>query len=674
MHMKYWVSLLALATAAPAFAQADPSTSVAEDETPSSEIVVTASRSGDGVPTSLLGSSVTVIDSEALAERQVRVVSDVLRDVPGVAVSRTGGIGGQTQVRVRGSESNHVLVFIDGIKASDPYAGEYDFGNLIADEAARVEVLRGQQSALYGSDAIGGVISYTTLSGRDAPGVSARVEGGSFGTIAAATRAAGVAGDQFDYAVSTSYLTTDGFATARAGSRDLGSESFGSSFKLNWTPSPQFKLTAVGRYSRTEADLNDQAIGAASPIVQGYQTIAAIDTPGSRYENDAFYGFARAELNLFDNAWTNAISGQITDANRDAYNLAGYSYGNRGRRYRGTFESTVRFGSDRVRNHFTFAGDFEREEARNIDPTGFAFTGTNRSDTTGFVAQYELTVDDALAIGASARIDDYSRFDGAATYRATASYLLPSGTRLHAAYGTGIKAPTLTELFGFSDGLYIGNPDLQPERSDGWEAGVEQLFLDGAAKVGATYFDNRFRDQIENAFVEVNGEFLSTSRNSAFRADQRGVEAYANLQVGDVRVDAAYTYLDAPQTILAVAGPRPADGSFQPAVPIELQAARRPENTASLNVTYAPEALPLNVTATVRYNGEMRDYAFNSSFQRLLVDLDDFVLVNLNASFDLTPNVQLFGRVENLLDQQYEEVFTFATSGINAFGGVRARF
>lgn len=668
------ISTLALIVATPALAQSDPSTSVTEEARSADEIVVSASRSGDGVPASLLGSSVTVIDSQALEERQTRIVSDVLRDVPGVAVSRSGGIGGQTQVRIRGSESNHVLVFIDGIKASDPYAGEYDFGNLIADEGARVEVLRGQQSALYGSDAIGGVISYTTLSGRDAPGVSVRVEGGSFGTIAAATRAAGVAGDQFDYSVSSSYLTTDGFATARGGTRDLGSQSFGSSFKLNWTPSPIVKVTAVGRYSRTEADLNDQEITAASPIVRGYQTVAVIDTPGSRYENDAYYGFVRAELNLFDNAWTNAVSGQITDANRDGYNLAGYAYGDRGRRYRGTFESVVRFGSDRVRNRFTVAADFEREEARNIDPTGFAFGGINRSDTTGIVAQYELVVDEALAIGASARIDEYSRFDGAATYRATASYLLPGGTRFHAAYGTGIKAPTLTELFGFADGLYIGNSELQPERSEGWEAGVEQQLLEGAAKIGATYFDNRFRDQIETAFVQVDGAFLSTSRNSDFRADQKGVEAYANIRLGDVRVDAAYTYLHAPQTILALAGSLPADGGFQAAVPIETQAARRPEHSGSLNVTWAPEALPLNVTATIRYNGRMRDYAFNADFQRLLVDLDDFVLVNLNGSFDISERLQVFGRVENLLDQRYEEVFTFATQGRAAFGGIRARF
>src|SRR5690606_20374438 len=141
--------------------------------------------------------------------RETRVVSDILRDVPGVAVNRTGAVGGLTQIRIRGTEGNHVLVFVDGIKASSPYQGEFDFGTLIADDAARIEVLRGQQSALYGSDAIGGVINYTTLSGREAPGIRLRAEGGSFGTYNGTARIAGTAGDTFDYALSGSFFHTD---------------------------------------------------------------------------------------------------------------------------------------------------------------------------------------------------------------------------------------------------------------------------------------------------------------------------------------------------------------------------------------------------------------------------------------------------------------------------------
>lgn len=666
---KSFVSFITLLAATPALAQSDPA-AADKNET----IVVTASRSGDAIPAHLIGSSITVLDSEALESRQTRILSDILRDVPGVAVNRTGAIGGLTQIRIRGSEGDHVLVFIDGIKASDPYYGAYDFGNLIADESARVEVLRGQQSSLYGSDAIGGVITYTTLSGREAPGVTLRAEAGSFGTVSTAGRVAGTVGDNLDYAVSGSYLTTDGYPTAPAGNRDLGSNNLGTSAKLNWTPAPNFKVTAVARYSYTKADLNDQGIDASSPIVQGYPVITVIDTPGSYYRNKSFYGLVRAELSLFDDALTTALSGQVTDANRDAFTAFGYSYGDRGRRYRGSFENTVRFGNDQVKNRFTFAVDAEREEFRNVDPSGYAFTGTQSVDTLGFVAQYDVTINDRLALGASARIDANDRFQDASTYRLTGSYLLPTGMRLHAAYGTGVKAPTASELFGYASGQYIGNPDLQPERSRGWEAGIEHSFLDNALTLGATYFHSRFYNQIQTVGTFVGGQYISTSINNDVVAKQRGVETYAQARFGDWRVDASYTYLKAPQVTNALANPAPLDGSYQSAIPIETQAVRRPKNIASFNLSYAPAALPFSATLTVRHNGSQKDYAFTSMYQRLLVDMKAFTLVNLAATYDLTRNIQLFGRVENLLDEDYQEVFTFAAPDRAAYGGVRVRF
>jgi len=678
MKTIYHVSLFALAAASGAIASGSPARAADTADAPAGDagdaIVVTASRSGDAIPADLLGSSVTVLDAQALDQRQTRVVSDILRDVPGVAVNRTGGIGGQTQIRIRGSEGNHVLVFIDGIKASDPYYGEYDFGALLADDQARIEVLRGQQSALYGSDAIGGVISYTTLSGREAPGVSLRAEGGSFGTVASAGRIAGTLGDTADYALSSSYLTTTGTPTAPGGHRDIGADTLGSSAKINWTPAPNLRITAVGRYSYTRADLNDQAIAATSPTVQGYPVITAVDTPGAHYRNEAFYGLVRAELGLFDGAMTNAVSAQITDANRDAYTAYGYNYGDRGRRYRGSFESTVRFGNAHAKNRFTLAVDAEREEFRAVDPSGYAFTGKNHLDTVGFVAQYDVTIDDRLALGASARIDDYTRFEDASTFRLTGSYRLPTDTRLHAAYGTGVKAPTATELFGYVDGQYIGNPDLRPERSRGWEAGLEQPLFDRHLTLGATYFRNRFTDQIETVGSFVGGTYISTSLNNGVVAKQHGIESYANARLGDWRFDASYTWLKAPQTIGALAGNAPAGGAFQSEVPVETQAVRRPKSIASATLSYAPADGPFSATLTVRHNGRQRDYAFNAFYQRLLVDLKAYTLVNLAASYALNRHVQIFGRIENLFDDDYQEVFTYAATGRAAYGGVRVRF
>ena len=210
---------------APSLAQTiDPA---ADPETSNTSIVVTGNRATDPMPLDRIGGSVTVLDEQILDRRQVREVSDVLRDVPGVAVGR---VPGQIQLRLRGAEANHTLVLVDGIEVSDPYAGEFDFGTLIADEASRIEVLRGQQSAIYGSDAIGGVIQYITLDGRDAPGAVARIEAGSFGMVNGAARIAGYSGD-LDYALSATLNTTDGTPGARNGTRDLANDSGAVSLK-----------------------------------------------------------------------------------------------------------------------------------------------------------------------------------------------------------------------------------------------------------------------------------------------------------------------------------------------------------------------------------------------------------------------------------------------------------
>ena len=441
----------------PVLAQGDPTVPTRDSE--GNDIVVTASRSGEGVEVKDLPASVTLIDNDQLQARQTRSLPAGRPAVPGGAVTRGGGSGATTQIRIRGTEGNHVLVLIDGIKASDPYQGEYDFGTLIADEAAKVEVLRGQQSALYGSDAIGGVIQYITLTGRELPGVSARIEGGSFRTTSGGARVAGFT-DTFDYALSSSVYRTDGTPTARDGDRDIGSTSVGASAKLSWTPSDSFKLTGVGRYSYTDADGNNPEDDGASPL---FGTI--VDSPGVRSRNEAFYGLVRAELALADGRWTNALTGQFADTERKGFGPQGRDSGDKGRRYKGSFESSYRIDAGRFVSRLTGAVDYEREEFRNTAPDPFVFQGRRSTETWGFGGQYEGTLDDALSIGASVRRDENARFADATAFRLQAGYRLPFGLRARGAYGTGVKNPGYFELYGFFDGRYIGNPDLKPETS-----------------------------------------------------------------------------------------------------------------------------------------------------------------------------------------------------------------
>ncbi|MFN9849600.1 MAG: TonB-dependent receptor plug domain-containing protein [Alphaproteobacteria bacterium] len=608
-------------------------------------LVVTATRSGQAQDADRIGGSVTVLSPEILERRQLRDVSDILRDVPGAAVSR---IPGQTQVRLRGTEGNHTLVLIDGIEVSDPFAGEFDFGSLIADDAARVEVLRGQQSALYGSDAIGGVIHYMTSTGREAPGASVRIEGGSFGAFSAAGRIAGVSGD-FDTALSASLVTTDGAPNARGGVRDLDRMSGAVSLKSTWSPASHLRLTAVGRFARTEDDFNDSDTRTTSPTF-GY----IIDSPGVRFENRAFYGLLRGEGDLLEDRWTHAVSAQVADFQREGFNLRGRSSGNEGRRTKGSYETTMRFGDATARQRLTLAIDAERETFRNTDPSGFAFAGRRRLENLGLVGEYGLDLNDAAAVSASVRHDANDRFRDATTWRVQGSYLLETGTRLRAAAGSGVKNPGFYELYGFVDGRFIGNPNLKPERSEGWELGVEQALAEDGLLIGVTYFDSRLKDEIFTTFPPP--RFIASPANRATVSKQRGIETFVRAQLAPAwRIDAVYTNLRAREN--------------------GVKEVRRPNNIASLAVDWRAPADKGGINLVVRYTGRQTDLAFiNRNFVPSRVTLDDYTLVNLSGELKVSARLALFGRVENLFSADYEEVFSFANPGRTTYVGLRARF
>lgn len=639
-------ALAALLLPVAAFAQVAPDPVPAQATDDDSAIVVTGIRSTvTPLRADQIGGSVTVLDADTLEQRQTRVVSDILRDVPGVAVSR---IPGQTQVRLRGAEANHTLVLIDGIEVSDPYAGEFDFGTLIADEVARVEVLRGQQSAIYGSDAIGGVIQYITLTGREAPGISGRIEGGSFGTVNTAARIAGVSGT-FDYALSGTLNTTDGSPNARGGTRDLGNDSGAVSFKSTWSPAPNARLTAVARYARTQADFNDSDSNPASKTF-GY----TIDTPGAHFINEAIYGLLRGELDLLDGKWTQALTGQIADTTRNGYGATARTYGDTGQRLKGSYESTLKLNQGALHHQLTVAVDVERERYRNTDPTGFAFTGRRQVDNVGIVGQYDLTLGEHAAFGASLRQDLNNRFQDTTTYRVQGSYRFDSGTRIRAAAGSGVKNPGFYELYGYSDGRFIGNPGLKPERSEGWEAGIEQSFDQGHVLIGATYFESRLSDEIYTTYPAPT--YVATPANRTTKSRQHGVEAFLNARIGTAwRIDAAYTYLHAREN--------------------GVEEVRRPSHIASVALGWRAPHDRFGVTAVARYNGDTSDVAFTDpSYVPVTVRLHDYVLLNLNGDVKLTKHFALFGRIENLNNAHYEDVFSFTNPGRAVYGGVRARF
>jgi vitamin B12 transporter len=602
------------------------------------EILVSASRDGSLERDSFTGSAL-VIGSEQLEQRQTRDIADVLRDVPGVAVA---GVAGQTQIRLRGAEANHVLVLVDGIEVSDPFAGEFDIGTLAAEPGARVEVLRGPQSALYGPDAIGGVVAYESASGRGRPGFAARLEGGTQGAINGALRY-GAAGDSWDAALSAVVVSTDGEPNSRGGTRDIGRDSYTLAGKGSVNVGDSLTLRAAARFIRTEGQTNDSDFDSTSPTF-GF----IIDSPGVTFTNEAFYALLGAKLDTLDGRWTHDLSAQIAEVSRETDGPFGITSASEGDRVKASYVSALR-----VEEHnLTFAADYEVEGFRNATPGGFAFNGRREIEQIGLVGEYRYS-GEAFDLSAALRRDINDLFRDATTFRVGAGYRITDSTRLRAAAGSGVKNPGFFELYGFVDGRFIGNAALRPEKSTGWEVGVDQQIGDSAS-IAVTWFDSELEGEIFTTFPPPT--FIATPANRATTSQQRGVEVSLGARLAEAwRLDAAYSYLDAEE-----------DGREE---------VRRPRHIASAALNWTAPDDTASATLVVRHNGRALDDAFTDpSFVPVRVRLRAYTLVNLNARVKLTDSINAFARVENLLGETYEQVFSFVSPGRSAAVGVEARF
>ena len=607
------------------------------------EVVVSASRVP--VATQEVGSAVTVITAEELEQRQVRIVSDVLRDVPGVAVSRTGPVGALTQVRIRGAEGNQTLVVIDGIEVNNPAAfSEFDFANLLNADLERVEVLRGPQSALYGSDAIGGVVN--VVSKRPEGGFSflGRGEGGSFSTGNGLIDA-GYGDDDFYAAATIDHFTTGGVSVAderNGNTEEDGYENTTMRAKGGVTLfNDMLELDAVGIRVDSSRD------GDPSALVVG-----AIDGDGGS-DTLQYYGLASAKLKLFDGAWEHIARASLVNVDTDFLDGAGnQTFSTKGERDKFDYQTNLFFSTPEVadaEHTLTFAAEREREDQR----TGGANLNSVEIVNYGYVGEYRVGLWDRLFLSGSLRYDDNDDlFDNETTYRATAAYLhRETGTRLHGSVGRGVKNPTLFELFGFTPN-FTGNPNLEPEKSFGWDAGIEQSFWDDRVLVDVTYFNNEIEDLIAG-----NG---NTAINLEGKNEIQGVEVTAAAEpLQGLRLNIAYTFTDAED----------ANGD---------ELVRRPKHVASFNANYAFDVYnrPANLNFGVRFSGKQDDTVFLGfgPGQTRTETLDSFTLVNIGASYEIFDGVSLFARGENLLDDNYQEVFGFGTPGIAGYAGVRVKF
>lgn len=606
-------------------------------------VVVTATRTPR--PVSEIGSSITVITREDLDRRQTRQVSDVLREVPSVSVSESGGVGQLTQIRMRGAEANHTLVLIDGVEANDPSLGaEFDFAHILADDVERIEILRGPQSMLYGSEAAAGIVNIITKRGEGPPSVSATAEGGSFATGRANVRVDG-GQERFDYALSATGYRTDGVSIAKeppGETKPDGYRNITTSGKFRVSPFDNLDLDFLGRLTRFESESD-----AFAPSTVLEDTLAAVEADR---ESDGRQRFAKVEatLELLDERWEQTVGLGYTDHRRDFFEDGAKRSRFEGDKRRLSYQSNLYLVTPGVAwadHTLTFA--FENEtEGVDVD-TAFSTVDDDFS-TQGFVGQYQLALFDRVFLSGGVRYDDNDLFQDAATYRVTAAYRhLETGTKLKGSLGTGVKNPTVFELFGFSDS-FEPNPDLKPEGSIGWDAGVEQSLLNDHLRLDATYFEQRIDNLIQRQGL--------TAVNLPGDSRARGVELSASAQpLAQLDVSASYTFTDT----------RDADGK---------RLVRRPKHVGSLNGNYRFLDDRANVNLSVVLNGRQRDFRFDETFQRSMVTLSSFTLVNVAGSYRLHDNARVFARLENALDSDREEVFTFNAPGRAAFAGINLTF
>lgn len=587
-------------------------------------VIVTGIRLGSTMPDALTVPS-SILTEADIAARGQQYVSDLLRSLPGIAVSQSGSGGGLTQIRVRGAEANQVLILIDGIEVANPSTGEFDLSGLRAQDIVKIEVLRGEQSALYGSDAIGGVISIVTRAGETTEQWRASVEAGSRGTaqgqistvIPIGSAALSVNGNLFQ---------TDGFDVSGLGGEKDGSDSRSLNLGLNAVNLGPVRLDAKYEFSQLKTDFDSD-----SPF-DGRLDNTDDETERTRRS-------ARLDARFATGAVDHKISGSFSETDTDT--VGGFSSRSIGER---TNVSWVA-GIDTNIHAVTVLGEVERE-TYSIEPNFTQAGAKPENDMAAVAVDYRFTQDD-IVLSASARHDINDLFDDATTWRVGAGYGFNWDGRVRASIGTGVKNPSLIELFGFFPGSnFTGNPDLKPETSIGASVGYEQDIGNFSGSVDLFY--SELDNEIITRFLPPT--FAQSVANLDTTSTRQGIELEARYTRGTLTLNGAATFLQSEQN--------------------GITEIRRPDVTASVSAAWqATDALQLS--AQVDHTGSQLDTDF-ATFSD--VTLDAFTLVGARASYALNDHVSVSLRGENLLDADYQEIVGFASPGRGVYAGLSLDF
>ncbi len=604
------------------------------------DVIITASRVDESSRD--VASDVTVIPSGDLKKAQQRMVLNALREVPALDVNQNGPLGGTAFVLMRGAGSGNTLVMIDGVEANDAISTDrgFNFANLTTDNIDRIEVLRGPASVLYGSDAMGGVINILTRRGEGDPHAGFTLEGGSFGTYRGSASLAG-GSKLVNYSLGASYTKSKGVSSA---DRDLGSrETDGYRNKtysgtIGITPEPwvDFDVMVRGTSARTEIDN-----GGGGP---------ANDDPNHVYTSDQWLLRVAPRVRLFDNLWEQTFAFSLTTLDAHDDNPPDTDHPGdwlfsmfRSQMTTLDWQHTLRLDED---NTFIVGATFREEKGESSTDSMSSLFGPfidalpeQSAWIRSVYGQHRIQILGRLTLSAGARLDHHKEFGSHATYRGTAAYLLEeTATKLRGTIGTGFKSPSLFQLFSS-----FGDPSLKPEESTGWDAGIDQALLGNRVTASATWFHNDFKN-----LIDFNSATFLYS--NVGRAETHGVELALRVQpIAPLEVRLSYTFTDTE------------DKSTGEDLP------RRARHRAAARVDYAVTDA-FRVNASLIYTGHRKDLDF-STFPATRVTMPDYSLINLAGSYRITEQFEVFVRIENILDRDYQPVIGYGAPGAAAYGG-----
>jgi vitamin B12 transporter len=584
---------------------------------PVSESVITVTANGLGTDLRNTGQSITVLDREEIETLQGADPANALARVPGLSLSRSGPVGTVTSVNVRGANADQLLVLVDGVRVADQASpsGGFDFGNLLLGTAGKIDVLRGSNSTIWGSEAVGGVVDISTRTER---GMTGSVEYGARDTLFASA-ATGTGDDDVFFGLTSSWYETDGFSAAASGTEADGSQQFavGSTAFVNLTPS--LEAFAHANFAEGEVKIDGFSSTDFSP------TDSDDTQKTTRYWGDVGLAYYGNDLTL-----------------RAAYSLSDTERSNRDGDGAETFGSDGHSERLSLRGEYRLLGGLSMAFGGDHEWTSFVTSFDNAAETeiSGAYAQIGWVMGN-LAAHAGARVDDHELFGSQTSFGGDLSYGFAGDWRVRASVGEGFKAPTLYQLLSF-----YGNEDLQPEESTSFDLGVEKGQRGSGLHLALTGFRRDSDNLIGFGFTSErpSGVYLNTAEARA-----QGIEAEAGIDLAPgLRLAGIYSYVEAEDRMTG------------------LDLARRPDHFGTIYADWE-SSFGLGLGADLRIVGPSWDNAANTN------RLAGYELLDVRASFGIGNNLELFGRVENVFDTEYQTVAGYGTAGRGVFGGIRAK-